>query len=200
MIRVMTRAIAVSVIMVMLLASAGVAAAASPTETVQVAVKQVFPEQGQNPAHKVSADQRRAQIRQVADSLFDFEEMSRISLGGYWTQVSPAEKDEFIRLFSSLIASSYMGKIEQYAGEPISYVGERVEGNAAVVQSRVVTPKGSQIQIEYRLNKAGGRWSVYDLYVDGVSLVANYKTQFGRIIQRGSFADLLKALREKAGS
>ncbi len=186
--------------MVMLLASAGVAAAASPTETVQGAVKQVFPEQGGAPAQKVSTDQRRAQIRQVTESLFDFEEMSRMSLGGYWTQVSQAEKDEFIRLFSSLIASSYMGKIEQYAGEPISYVGERVEGNAAVVQSRVVTPKGSQIQIEYRLNKAGGRWAVYDLYVDGVSLVANYKTQFSRIIQRGSFADLLKTLREKAGS
>jgi phospholipid transport system substrate-binding protein len=194
-----------SMIMVMLLASAGVAAAASPTETVQGAVKQVFPEQGGTPVQKMSADQRRAQIRKVTESLFDFEEMSRISLGGYWTQASQAEKDEFIRLFGSLIASSYMGKIEQYAGEPtsgepISYVGERVEGNAAVVQSRVVTPKGSQIEIEYRLKKAAGRWAVYDLYVDGVSLVANYKTQFGRIIQRGSFADLLKTLRQKAGS
>ena len=99
-----------------------------------------------------------------------------------------------------LIANSYMGKIEQYAGEPISYVGERVDGNAAVVQSRVVTPKGSQIQVEYRLNKTGDRWAVYDLYVDGVSLVANYKTQFSRMIQRGSFADVLKALRQKAGS
>jgi phospholipid transport system substrate-binding protein len=75
-----------------------------------------------------------------------------------------------------------------------------VEGNAAVVQSRVVTPKGSQIQVEYRLAKAGDRWAVNDVHVDGVSLVANYKTQFARIIQRGSFADLLKALRQKAGS
>jgi phospholipid transport system substrate-binding protein len=195
-----TRSIVLGVIMVMLLASAGVAAAASPTETVRVAVKQVFPEQGAIPAPKVSTDQRRAQIRQVAESLFDFQEMSRIALGGYWTQVSPADKDEFTRLFASLIANSYMGKIEQYAGEPISYVGERVDGNAAVVQSRVVTPKGSQIQVEYRLNKTGDRWAVYDLYVDGVSLVANYKTQFSRMIQRGSFADVLKALRQKAGS
>lgn len=186
--------------MVMLLTSAGVAAAASPTETVQVAVKQVFPEQGNTAAPKVSTDQRRAQIRQVTESLFDFQEMSRISLGGYWTQVSPTEKDEFIRLFSNLVATSYMGKIEQYAGEPISFVGERVEGNAAVVQSRVVTPKGSQIQVEYRLAKAGERWVVYDVYVDGISLVGNYRTQFTRIIQRGSFSDLLKALRQKAGS
>jgi phospholipid transport system substrate-binding protein len=189
-----------SVMMAMLLTSAGGAAAASPTETVQVAVKQVFPEQGGSTVQKVSAEQRRAQIRQVTESLFDFEQMSRVSLGAYWTQVSPAEKDEFIRLFGNLVATSYMGKIEQYAGEPISFVGERVEGNAAVVQSRVVTPKGSQIQIEYRLAKAGDRWAVYDLYVDGVSLVANYKTQFARIIQRGSFADLLKALRQKSGS
>jgi len=189
-----------TVIMVVLLASAGVVAAVSPTETVQVAVKQVFPEQGKVAAQKVSTDQRRAQIRQVTESLFDFEAMSRISLGGYWTQVSPAEKEEFIRLFSNLVATSYMGKIEQFAGEPISFVGERVQGNAAVVQSRVVTPKGSQIQVEYRLAKAGDRWAVNDVHVDGVSLVANYKTQFARIIQRGSFADLLKALRQKAGS
>src|SRR5712692_8733822 len=115
-----TRPIMLTVIMAVLLAWAGVVAAASPTETVQVAVKQVFPEQGKDAAQKVSTDQRRAQIRQVTESLFDFEAMSRISLGGYWTQVSPAEKEEFIRLFSNLVATSYMGKIEQYAGEPIS--------------------------------------------------------------------------------
>jgi len=189
-----------SVIMVMLLASAGVAAAASPTETVQGAVKQVFPEQGSTPVQKVSTDKRRAQIRKVAESLFDFEEMSRISLGGYWTQVSQAEKDEFIRLFSSLIASSYMGKIEQYAGEPITYQDERVDGDEASVRSRVVTPKGSEVGIEYRLYRTANRWAVYDINVDGVSLVGSYKAQFTRLLQRGSFAELLKQLRQKAGS
>jgi phospholipid transport system substrate-binding protein len=195
-----TRSIMAGALVVLLLGSAGAAAAASPTETVQAAVRQVFPEAGGVPVQKVSTDQRRDQIRRVAESLFDFEEMSRISLGTYWAQVSQAEKDEFIRLFSNLVAASYMGKIEQYAGEPISYTGEHVEGNTAAVQSRVVTPKGSQIQVEYRLNRTAQRWAVYDVYVDGVSLVANYKTQFSRIIQRGTFADLLKALRQKTGS
>src|SRR5438128_10754399 len=113
--------------MVMLLASAGAAAAASPTETVQGAVKQVFPEQGGTPVQKVSTDQRRAQIRKAAESLFDFEEMSRISLGRYLTQVSQAEKDEFIRIFSGLIASSYMCKFEQYPGAPTCCTGTSVE-------------------------------------------------------------------------
>ena len=93
-----------------------------------------------------------------------------------------------------------MGKIEQYAGEPITYVGERIDGDEAAVQSRVVTPKGSEVVIEYRLYRADGRWSVYDIYVEGISLVGSYKAQFNRIIQRGSFADLLKQLRLKAGS
>ncbi|MBI1728134.1 MAG: ABC transporter substrate-binding protein, partial [Candidatus Rokubacteria bacterium] len=76
-----------------------------------------------------------------------------------------------------------------------------VEGDDASVQSRVVTPKGSEIGIEYRLYRGtNGRWTVYDLYVDGFSLVGSYKAQFNRIIQRGSFADLLKQLRLKVGS
>ena len=188
------------VMAVLLAAAEPTAAAVGPTATVKGAVDQVFASQDGAAVKKVSTAERRADIRKVAENLFDFQEMSRRSLGSTWETVSSSERQEFVRLFTSLIANSYMGKIEQYAGEPITYTGERVEGNAAVVQSRVITPKGSQIDIEYRLNKVGTRWAVYDLYVDGVSLVANYKTQFGRIIQRGSFAELLKQLRQKAGS
>jgi phospholipid transport system substrate-binding protein len=127
--------------------------------------------------------------------------MSQRSLGKAWAQASPAEQKEFVRLFGSLIANAYMGRIEQYAGEPIEYVGERIEGDDAKVQSRVVTPKGSEVPIEYRLYRGtDGRWTVYDIYVDGFSLVGSYKAQFNRLLQRGTFADLLKQLRQKAGS
>ena len=189
-----------NIIMAVLLAAAGTATAASPTETVQTAVQQVFSQPGGPAVKTVSTAQRRADIRKITESLFDFNEMSERSLGGAWTQASPAERQEFIRLFSTLIATAYMGRIEQYAGEPITYVGERVDGDEAAVQSRVVTPKGSEIGIEYRLYRADGRWTVYDIYVDGISLVGSYKSQFNRIIQRGSFADLLKQLRLKVGS
>jgi len=180
--------------------AAGTATAASPTETVQTALQQVFSQPSGPAVTTVSTAQRRADIRKITESLFDFNEMSERSLGGAWTQASPAERQEFIRLFSTLIATAYMGKIEQYAGEPITYVGERVNGDEAAVQSRVVTPKGSEVGIEYRLYRADGRWTVYDIHVDGISLVGSYKAQFSRIIQRGSFADLLKQLRQKVGS
>jgi len=191
----------VTIIMAVVLAAASPATAASPTETVKAAVQQVF-SQPDSPAVKVpSVAERRAQIRKVTETLFDFDEMSQRSLGKAWTQASPAEQKEFVRLFGGLIANAYMGRIEQYAGEPITYVGERIEGDDARVQSRVVTPKGSEVPIEYRLYRSTeGRWTVYDIYVDGFSLVGSYKAQFNRLLQRGTFADLLKQLRQKTGS
>jgi phospholipid transport system substrate-binding protein len=190
-----------NIMMAVLLAAAATATATSPTETIQTAVQQVFSQPGGPAVKTVSTAQRRADIRKITESLFDFNEMSERSLGGAWTQASPAERQEFVRLFGGLIANAYMGKIEQYAGETITYVSERVDGDDASVQSSVVTPKGSEIGIEYRLYRGtDGRWTVYDLYVDGFSLVGSYKAQFNRIIQRGSFAELLKQLRLKVGS
>ena len=190
-----------NIVMAVLLAAAGTATAAGPTETVKAAVQQVFSSQDGPAVKTVSTAERRAEIRKITESLFDFEEMSQRSLGGAWAQASPVEQQEFVRLFGGLISTAYMGRIEQYAGEPITYVGERVDGDDASVQSSVVTPKGSEIGIEYRLYRAtDGRWTVYDIYVDGFSLVGSYKAQFNRILLRGSFADLLKLLRQKAGS
>ena len=189
-----------NIVMVALLASAGIAAAAGPTETVQGAVQKVFTHQDGPAVRTVSTAERKADIRKVAESLFDFQEMSRRSLGTAWGNVSPPEQEEFVRLFTNLVANAYMGKIEQYAGEPITYLDERVNGDEASVRSRVVTPKGSEVGIEYRLYRAADRWAVYDINVDGVSLVGSYKAQFNRLLQRGSFAELLKQLRQKAGS
>jgi phospholipid transport system substrate-binding protein len=190
----------VSLIMAVLLASAGTAEAVTPTETVHGAIQQVFAHQNGPEIKKVSTAERRADIRKVAEGLFDFQEMSRRSLGSTWDTVSAAEREEFVRLFTNLVANAYMGKIEQYTGEPIKYESEQVEGSEASVLSRVVTPKGAEIGIEYRLYRLQERWAVYDVKVDGVSLVNGYKAQFTRLLQRGSFADLLKQLRQKAGS
>jgi phospholipid transport system substrate-binding protein len=189
-----------NIMMAVLLAAAGTATAAGPTETVQTAVQQVFSNQGGPAVKAVSTAARRADVRKITETLFDFTDMSERSLGGAWTQASPAQQQEFIRLFSTLIANAYLSRIEQYAGEPITYVGEKIDGDEASVQSRVVTPKGSEVALDYRLYRADGRWAVYDIYVEGISLVGSYKAQFNRIIQRGSFADLLKQLRQKVGS
>ena len=190
-----------TIVMAVLLAAAEpTTMAAGPTETVKGAVDQVFAGQDGSAVKKVSIAERRADIRKVAENLFDFQEMSRRSLGSTWDTVSPSEKQEFVRLFTSLIANSYMGKIEQYTGEPIRYESEQIDGSEASVLSRVVTPKGAEIGIEYRLYRAEARWAVYDVRVDGISLVNSYKAQFNRLLQRGSFAELLKQLKQKAGS
>jgi len=189
-----------NIMMAVLLAAVGTATAAGPTETVQTAVQQVFSSQGGPAAKTLSTAERRADIRKITETLFDFTDMSERSLGSAWTQASSAQQQEFIRLFSTLIANAYLSRIEQFGGEPFTYVGEKIDGDEASVQSRIVTSKGSEVGLEYRMYRADGRWAVYDIYVDGISLVGSYKAQFNRIIQRGSFAELLKQLREKVGS
>jgi phospholipid transport system substrate-binding protein len=178
--------------------TASVAAALTPTETVKSRVDQALQSLSQtaNPGAEAT-ERRRADIRRAADTLFDFPDMSRRALGRHWTDRTPAEREEFTRLFTDLIARTYIGKIDRYAGESIAYVGERVDGDEASVRSQVVTAKGSQIPVEYRLHRANDTWSAYDVLIENVSLVGTYRSQFDRIIKAESFADLLRRLREK---
>ncbi len=172
--------------------------ALTPIETVKSRVDQALQSLGQAPATSPEAAQsRRAEIRRAADSLFDFPEMARRALGRHWADRTPTERDEFVRLFTDLIARSYIGKIDRYAGEAIAYTGERVDGDEASVRSQVVTAKGSQIPVEYRLHRVNDSWSAYDVLIENVSLVGTYRSQFDRIIKAESFTDLVRRLREK---
>jgi phospholipid transport system substrate-binding protein len=178
--------------------TASVAAALTPTETVKTRVDEALQSLSStsNPTGE-AAERRRAVIRRAADTLFDFPDMSRRALGRHWTDRTPAEREEFTRLFTDLIARTYIGKIDRYAGESIAYVGERVDGEHASVRSQVITPKGSQIPVEYRLHRANDVWSAYDVLIENVSLVGTYRSQFDRVIKAESFASLLRRLREK---
>ena len=176
--------------------TATVAAALTPTETVKARVDEALQSLSQTP-NAGATERLRAEIRRAADTLFDFPDMSRRALGRHWTDRSPAEREEFTRLFTDLIARTYIGKIDRYAGEAISYVGERVDGEEASVRSQVVTAKGSQIPVEYRLHRVNDEWTAYDVFIENVSLVGTYRSQFDRIIKAESFASLLARLREK---
>jgi phospholipid transport system substrate-binding protein len=180
------------------LTAATAAQALTPTETVRSRVGEALQGLSQTTGNTPeSAERRRAEIRRAADSLFDFTEMSRRALGRHWTERTATEREEFVRLFTDLIARSYIGKIDRYAGEAIAYTGERVDGDEASVRSQVVTAKGSQIPVEYRLHRVNESWSAYDVFIENVSLVGTYRSQFDRIIKAESFADLLRRLREK---
>ncbi|HEV8441562.1 MAG TPA: ABC transporter substrate-binding protein [Methylomirabilota bacterium] len=178
--------------------AAGAAQAMTPTETIQTRVDKALQTLSQTPAPTPEAAERRQnEIRRVADGLFDFTEMSRRALGRHWAERSQSERDEFVKLFADLMARAYLGKMDRYAGESISYVAERIEGDLAVVNSRVITAKRSEVPIEYRLRRVGERWAAYDILIENVSLVGTYRSQFDRIIQTGSFAELLKRMRQK---
>jgi phospholipid transport system substrate-binding protein len=144
------------------------------------------------------ADERRAAVRKVANEIFDFRETAQRALGPHWRSRTPAEQDEFARLFADLLEHSYLSKIEQYGGEKVAYSGESIDADAATVRTKIQTPKGSEIPVDYRMLRADGHWRVYDVVIEGVSLVGNYRTQFNKIIQTGSYEDLVQKLRSRA--
>jgi phospholipid transport system substrate-binding protein len=143
------------------------------------------------------AKERRTAVRKVADDIFDFGETAKRSLGRHWAARTPEERDEFVKLFGDLLERSYISKIELYGGEKIQYVGDKIEGDTAFVQSKLLTKTGSEVPIEYRMLRKGERWLVYDVVIEGVSLVANYRTQFNKIIQTSSFQDLVKKMKTR---
>jgi phospholipid transport system substrate-binding protein len=143
------------------------------------------------------ARDRRVAVRKIANDIFDFGETARRSLGRHWQTRTPAERDEFVNLFSDLLERSYISKVELYGGEKISYVGDSIEGDQAKVHTKLTTKGGSDIPIEYRMHRKGDRWLVYDVIIEGVSLVANYRTQFNKIIQTSSYQELVRKMKTK---
>jgi phospholipid transport system substrate-binding protein len=140
---------------------------------------------------------RKAALRGVAGEIFDFTEITKRSLGRHWLSASTAERDELVQLLTALLEKSYMGRIEQYSGERITWVGESVEGDLATVRTHFMTRSGTPIPVDYRLARAGDRWLAYDVSIEGVSLVANYRAQFTKIIQTSSTQALVEKLRAR---
>jgi len=141
--------------------------------------------------------ERRIAVRKIANEIFDFAEIARRSLGRYWQPLSEAQRSEFVSLFSDLLERSYISKIELYGGEKIIYNGERVDGDLATVSTKIITKNGTEIPVDYRLFRRGDRWLVYDVNIEGISLVSNYRTQFNKIIQTSGYQILVDRMRSK---
>lgn len=138
-------------------------------------------------------------IRMAAEEIFDKEEMSMRTLARHWRQRTPAEKKEFMALFEGLLEKTYIDRVEGYSGEQVVYEGERVEGDYALVKVDIMTKQQTKIPVLYRLKKKKEGWLVYDLSIEGVSLINNYRTQFDSIIVSSSFKKLIEKLKEKVG-
>lgn len=175
----------------------GTAWAGGPMEQLRERVDRVL-QVLEDPALRAEAAERRAALRRIALEIFDFRELSQRALARHWQGRTPAERDEFVELFADLLERSYVGKIETYSGgDRIDYVAETVENGQATVRTRIVTKAGTEIPLDYRLHRVGDRWLVYDVTIEGVSLVANYRAQFARIIQTSSFQSLMDKLKAK---
>jgi len=172
--------------------------AGAPTEQTKQTVDKVLSivrDPNLKPASK--QQERRDQLRQVIYPRFDFTEMAKRSLGSYWARRSPQEQQEFTKVFTGLLERSYVEQIESAGGEKVNYTREQIEGDNAIVFTKVLTPKGEEVSINYKLHKVGGDWKVYDVVVEEISLVNNYRSQFSRVLANASFDDLMRRLQEK---
>ena len=136
-------------------------------------------------------------LKEVLEPIFDFEEMAKRSLGPHWRRRTPAEQQEFVKIFQEFIEKVYSDKIDLYEGEKIVFGKETLDQDFAQVESNVINNKGESFSIVYRLRRADGKWKVYDAVVENISFINNYRSQFDRVINSSSYEELVKKLKEK---
>jgi phospholipid transport system substrate-binding protein len=182
------------------LSAIGIATAGEPTDLVRQTTDQVLKilEDPQFQAPNRQAE-RQERLHKIAEQVFDWQEMARRALAVHWRERTPQEQQEFVRLFRELVEGIYISRLESAIQEKreIQYVGEQVEGSRATVKTNVLTRRNQQVPIEYRLSKVDGRWLIYDVFVEGISLVNNYRSQFNRIITSSSYNELVQKMKNK---
>lgn len=183
----------------LVLGGASYATAGVPTDTVRDytdAVVKVL----EDPSLKVEdrKAERRAAVRKIAIDVFDVQETARRALGPHWQQRSPQEREEFVQLFADLLERTYISKIDLFGGEKLRFIDEKVDGDHAVVRGKIITKQGTEVPVEARMINRTGRWQIYDIVIENISLVGNYRSQFDRIIRTSSYDELAKRLRTKS--
>jgi len=141
--------------------------------------------------------ERRKRLREAIFARFDFQEMAQRSLGPHWQRRSASERSEFMKVFSDLLEKSYVDKVESYNNEKFIYTNEKINGTYAEVDSKLQTSKGEEFVISYKLHQVGEDWRVYDLVIENVSLVNNYRSQFNRVLSNSNYDELISKLKAK---
>lgn len=170
----------------------------SPTEVVRgtlTAVLRILDDPALKGPSQVTP--RRRQLEEVISSRFDYAEMSKRTLGAQWSRLTPDQRTQFVELFRGFLSDRYAGRIDDYSGEQVQYLNERLEGPYAEVRTKLVSSK-VEIPMDYRLINKNGRWYAYDIIADGISLVKNYRSQFDKIIRSESYEELAKRLQTRS--
>lgn len=141
--------------------------------------------------------ERIERLKEIINPIFDYQEMARRSLGPHWRRRSPAEQEEFAKLFRAYLENIYSDRVDLYEGEKVTFGRETIDQDYAQVESLVSNAKGEENSVVYRLKRTDGKWKVYDAVVENISIVNNYRSQFDRVISKSSYEELKKILREK---
>jgi phospholipid transport system substrate-binding protein len=192
--RVRAGVLAFATVSVLLLGGLEAAMAGEPTDQIRAHIAAMYGALGASGS--APSPSGKASVRKVADQMFDWSAMAREALGDHWAKRTAEERNEFARLFVNLFEDAYLSKIRLAEADKFEYLGETVLGDEAVVRTRVVTRNGTAIPVSYRARREeAGRWRVYDLDVERISLVRNYRSQFASIIRRTSFEQLLARMK-----
>lgn len=141
--------------------------------------------------------ERRQALWKEISIVFNFEEMSKRALGQHWKKRSPEEKKEFVELFTNILKDAYIGKTDTYNGEKVVLLREKQDSDYAVVQTRFITKNGTEIAVDYSMLNNSGEWKIYDVIIEGVSMINNYRSQFNNILLKSPYENLVKRMKEK---
>jgi phospholipid transport system substrate-binding protein len=173
--------------------------AGAPTDEIRTAI-----DQGVQilKSAKLDSSKQRAQIidqlRDIVYTRFDFEEMAKRSLGSHWRRLNPQQQKEFVTAFTELLETTYADKIDLYEGQQVEYVGETIDKNYAEVNTRVVGKNRETYSVDYKLHQVGGKWKIYDVVAENISLVNNYRSQFNRVVVNSSVEELIRRIKQKS--
>jgi len=172
--------------------------AGPPTEAIKGTINEVIKILDDESLKKPEkSEERRQVLEKVVSARFSYEEMGKRSLGAQWQSLNEQQRKEFVDAFRTFLSNSYADRITGYSGEQVQYLGERIEQGYAEVRTKISSKK-SEIPLDYRLLNKDAEWRVYDVVVDGVSLVNNYRGQFAKIIKTSSYEDLVEKLKKKS--
>jgi phospholipid transport system substrate-binding protein len=190
--------VTVAIALALVVAASPRAQAGTPTDQVREytdAVVRVL----EDPALKAEdkKPERRAAVRKIATEVFDVQETARRALGPHWQQRTPQQREEFVQLFADLLEQTYISKIDLFGGERLRFTDEKIDGDNAIVRAKVITRQSTEVPVEARMLRKGERWLIYDILIENISLVGNYRAQFDRIIRTQSYDELVKRLRNR---
>jgi phospholipid transport system substrate-binding protein len=174
----------------------GPVGAGEPTDQIRSQLERVLKTIQDPEVKKAGRAAERRAVRKIAEDIFDFDDTARRALARHWAQRSPAEREEFVAVFTDVFEHAYLSKVDLLQGDRVVYLGDSVEAGVATVKTQLTTKQGSQLDVDYRMHRGpSGRWLVYDVLIENVSLVDNYRNQFNSVIQRSSYQELVRKLK-----